>query len=89
MKFKATVTVSRRKQRKAALTAHSSARRKLMSAHLSKELAEKYEVRARRGADVQELGRGRRKAPAAHACTAVLPVEIVQIDVRPIDLACA
>jgi large subunit ribosomal protein L26e len=44
MKFKATVTSSRRKQRKAHLGSDSSARRKLMSAHLSKELRTKHNV---------------------------------------------
>merc|ERR1719468_557690 len=46
MKSKATVTVSRRKNRKAHFTAPSHVRQKLMSAPLSKELRQKYNVRA-------------------------------------------
>eukprot|EP00771_Trimastix_marina_P002370 gnl/Trimastix_PCT/35.p1 GENE.gnl/Trimastix_PCT/35~~gnl/Trimastix_PCT/35.p1 ORF type:complete len:165 (+),score=38.13 gnl/Trimastix_PCT/35:67-495(+) len=40
------VTSSRRKQRKAYFTAPSHIRRKFMSSHLSKDLREKYGVRA-------------------------------------------
>ncbi|RYG50375.1 50S ribosomal protein L24 [archaeon] len=60
MKFKPTVTSSRRKQHKARMSADSSTRRKLMSAHLSKDLREKYNVRAlplRKGDEV-EIVRG-------------------------------
>ena len=46
MKQKATVTCSRRKNRKAYFTAPSHIRHKLMSAPLSKELRAKYAVRA-------------------------------------------
>eukprot|EP00932_Pfiesteria_piscicida_P011499 SRR837773.22674.p2 GENE.SRR837773.22674~~SRR837773.22674.p2 ORF type:complete len:136 (-),score=55.75 SRR837773.22674:21-428(-) len=46
MKLKATVSCSRRKSRKAYFTAPSHIRRKLMSAPLSKELREKYNVRS-------------------------------------------
>eukprot|EP00442_Polarella_glacialis_P057810 CAMPEP_0115086370 /NCGR_PEP_ID=MMETSP0227-20121206/22546_1 /TAXON_ID=89957 /ORGANISM="Polarella glacialis, Strain CCMP 1383" /LENGTH=135 /DNA_ID=CAMNT_0002475817 /DNA_START=94 /DNA_END=501 /DNA_ORIENTATION=+ len=46
MKQKATVTCSRRKNRKAHFTAPSHIRRKLMSAPLSKELRTKYGVRS-------------------------------------------
>lgn len=45
MKHKQTVTTSARKQRKAALGSHSLQRRKLMSAHLSKELRDQHNVR--------------------------------------------
>ena len=41
-----TVTISRRKQRKAHFTAPSSVRRVIMSAPLSKELRAKYNVRS-------------------------------------------
>ncbi|CAE8623443.1 unnamed protein product [Polarella glacialis] len=46
MKQKATVTCSRRKNRKAHFTAPSHIRRKLMSTPLSKELRLKYSVRS-------------------------------------------
>lgn len=46
MKFNAAVHSSRRKARKAHFTAHSEARRKIMSATLSKELQKKYNVRS-------------------------------------------
>merc|ERR1712010_432849 len=46
MKFSAGVSSSRRKARKAHFTAPSSVRRKIMSAHLNKELAQKYHVRS-------------------------------------------
>mmetsp|Transcript_10376 Transcript_10376/g.11605 ORF Transcript_10376/g.11605 Transcript_10376/m.11605 type:complete len:138 (-) Transcript_10376:66-479(-) len=46
MKQKASVTISRRKNRKAHFTAGSCTRRKLMSAPLSKDLRLKYNVRA-------------------------------------------
>ena len=45
-KQSASVTVSRRKNRKAHFTAPSSVRRKIMSANLSKELREKYHTRS-------------------------------------------
>merc|ERR1719326_1548775 len=46
MKVKPTVSSSRRKCRKAHFTAASSARRKIMSAPLSKDLRQKYNVRS-------------------------------------------
>eukprot|EP00928_Gymnodinium_smaydae_P088527 TRINITY_DN725_c1_g1_i1.p2 TRINITY_DN725_c1_g1~~TRINITY_DN725_c1_g1_i1.p2 ORF type:complete len:134 (-),score=35.04 TRINITY_DN725_c1_g1_i1:80-481(-) len=46
MKVKATVSISRRKSRKAHFTAPSHIRRKLMSAPLSKDLRTKYAVRS-------------------------------------------
>uniref|UniRef100_A0A7S2VBU1 KOW domain-containing protein n=1 Tax=Entomoneis paludosa TaxID=265537 RepID=A0A7S2VBU1_9STRA len=46
MKFTPAVTSSRRKNRKAHFTAHSEARRKLMSANLSKELQARHGVRS-------------------------------------------
>mmetsp|Transcript_28612 Transcript_28612/g.66292 ORF Transcript_28612/g.66292 Transcript_28612/m.66292 type:complete len:137 (+) Transcript_28612:85-495(+) len=46
MKRKSTVTVSRRKNRKAHFTAPSHIRRKIMSASLSKDLRSKYAVRS-------------------------------------------
>jgi len=46
MKLKASVTSSRRKNRKAHFTAPSHIRRKIMSAPLSKDLRTKYNVRA-------------------------------------------
>ena len=46
MKFNAAVTFSRRKNRKAHFSAHSEARRKLMSANLSKELQARHGVRS-------------------------------------------
>merc|ERR1712124_233470 len=46
MKQKATVSISRRKSRKAYFTAPSHIRRKLMSAPLSKDLRTKYNVRS-------------------------------------------
>merc|ERR1712162_42754 len=42
MKFSANVSSSRRKSRKAHFTAPSSVRRKIMSAHLNKDLSSKY-----------------------------------------------
>lgn len=45
MKFKPTVTSSRRKARKAHFSADSSTRRKLMSASVSKDLRKKHNVR--------------------------------------------
>merc|ERR1719392_385057 len=46
MKSRATVSSSRRKARKAYFTAPSNVRRKLMSAPLSKDLRNKYNVRS-------------------------------------------
>jgi large subunit ribosomal protein L26e len=46
MKFSDTVSSSRRKARKAHFGAHSEARRKLMSANLSKELQARHGVRS-------------------------------------------
>merc|ERR1719243_75761 len=46
MKFSASVTSSRRKTRKAHFTAPSSVRRKIMSAHLNKELSNKHHVKS-------------------------------------------
>merc|ERR1712137_906735 len=46
MKFAAGVASSRRKSRKAHFTAPSSVRRKIMSAHLNKELSHKYHVKS-------------------------------------------
>ncbi|KTW28856.1 ribosomal protein L24 [Pneumocystis carinii B80] len=46
MKFSPYVTSSRRKQRKAHFTAPSSKRRIIMSSPLSKELRDKYKVKA-------------------------------------------
>ena len=46
MKFKSTVSSSRRKSRKAHFSASSVQRAKIMSAPLSKELREKYNVRS-------------------------------------------
>merc|ERR1719241_17277 len=46
MKFSANVSSSRRKSRKAHFTAPSSVRRKIMSAHLNKELIQKYHVKS-------------------------------------------
>merc|ERR1712039_585579 len=46
MKFNPAVASSRRKSRKAHFTAPSSVRRKIMSAHLNKELIQKYHVKS-------------------------------------------
>merc|ERR1711964_357052 len=46
MKYSANVSSSRRKSRKAHFTAPSSVRRKIMSAHLNKELSSKYHVKS-------------------------------------------
>merc|ERR1711967_99584 len=46
MKFAAGVASSRRKSRKAHFTAPSSVRRKIMSAHLNKELSHKHHVKS-------------------------------------------
>lgn len=46
MKFNPNVSSSRRKSRKAHFGAHSEARRKLMSANLSKELQARHNVRS-------------------------------------------
>merc|ERR1711975_147838 len=46
MKFRAGVAYSRRKSRKAHFTAPSSVRRKIMSAHLNKELSHKHHVKS-------------------------------------------
>lgn len=46
MKYSETVTSSRRKCRKAHFSSHSEARRKLMSANLSKELRARHGVRS-------------------------------------------
>merc|ERR1711871_419335 len=46
MKFSPNVSASRRKSRKAHFTAPSSVRRKIMSSHLNKELAQKYHVKS-------------------------------------------
>jgi ribosomal protein uL24 len=57
------VSSQRRKSRKAYFTAPSSIRRKLMSAHLSKELKEKYETRSIpvRHGDTVKIKRGASK----------------------------
>ena len=70
MKFKSTVTVSRRKQRKTMLSADSSSMRRLMGAHLSKELFEKHKVR---GAGERERERERARGRAATACARLPP----------------
>lgn len=46
MKFNTAVSSSRRKSRKAHFSAHSEAKRVIMSASLSKELRKKYNVRS-------------------------------------------
>merc|ERR1711988_2031300 len=46
MKFSPNVSSSRRKSRKAHFTAPSSVRRKIVSAHLNKELSTKYNVKS-------------------------------------------
>merc|ERR1712139_243386 len=46
MKFSPNVSSSRRKSRKAHFSAPSSVRRKIMSSHLNKELAQKYHVKS-------------------------------------------
>merc|ERR1712183_416154 len=46
MKFSPNVSASRRKSRKAHFTAPSSVRRKIISAHLNKELIQKYHVKS-------------------------------------------
>merc|ERR1719274_291581 len=46
MKFSPNVSASRRKSRKAHFTAPSSVRRKIMSAHLNKDLSQKYHVKS-------------------------------------------
>merc|ERR1712196_264541 len=46
MKFSPNVSASRRRSRKAHFTAPSSVRRKIMSAHLNKELSQKYHVKS-------------------------------------------
>jgi large subunit ribosomal protein L26e len=46
MKYSEAVSSSRRKNRKAVFTAHSEARRKIMSANLSKELRNRHGVRS-------------------------------------------
>merc|ERR1712193_606146 len=46
MKFSPNVSASRRKSRKAHFTAPSSVRRKIMSAHLNKELSNKHHVKS-------------------------------------------
>ena len=71
MKQNKDVSSSRRKARKAYFTAPSSVRRKLMSSHLSKDLREKYGVRAmpiRRGDEVVVV-RGQNKTHAGKVLT--------------------
>lgn len=46
MKYSTAVSSSRRKNRKAVFSAHSEARRKIMSASLSKELQNRHSVRS-------------------------------------------
>ncbi len=46
MKYSTSVSSSRRKSRKAMLSADSESRRKMMSANLSKELQAKYNIRS-------------------------------------------
>merc|ERR1711998_167403 len=46
MKYSANVSASRRKSRKAHFSAPSSVRRKIMSAHLNKDLSQKYHVKS-------------------------------------------
>ncbi|KAL5257753.1 hypothetical protein ACHWQZ_G012617 [Mnemiopsis leidyi] len=64
MKFNAHVSSSRRKQRKAHFLAPSSIRRKLMTAPLSKELRQKYNVRSMpiRKDDEVQITRGQYKS---------------------------
>merc|ERR1712086_796492 len=65
MKYSPTVSASRRKSRKAHFSAPSSVRRKIMSAHLNKELSQKYHVKSmpiRKGDEVivvRGINRGR------------------------------
>jgi len=66
MKYSATVTSSRRKNRKAHFAADSASRRKLMSASVSKELRQKYNIRSapvRKGDEVK-IVRGGSKVKA-------------------------
>ena len=64
MKFNPFVSSSRRKQRKAHFTAPSSVRRKLMTAPLSRELRQKYNVRSMpvRKDDEVKITRGQYKS---------------------------
>uniref|UniRef100_A0A2P2IDE6 60S ribosomal protein L26-1 n=1 Tax=Hirondellea gigas TaxID=1518452 RepID=A0A2P2IDE6_9CRUS len=58
MKFNKAVHSSRRKSRKAHFTASSTARRKIMSSMLSKDLQKKYNVRSvpiRKGDEIQVI----------------------------------
>ena len=67
MKTHQTVSSSRRKARKAFLGAPSHLKRKLMSAHLSKELKQKYHVRSLpiRKDDEVQIMRGKHKSEKA------------------------
>ena len=67
MKTHQTVSSSRRKARKACLGAPSHLKRKLMSAHLSKELKQKYHVRSLpiRKDDEVQIMRGKHKSEKA------------------------
>ena len=71
MKQNKSVSISRRKARKAYFTAPSNIRRKLMSSHLSKELKEKHGVRAmpiRKGDEVV-IVRGQNKTHTGKVLT--------------------
>ena len=67
MKTHQTVSSSRRKSRKSCLGAPSHLKRKLMSAHLSKELKTKYHVRSMpiRKDDEVQIMRGKHKSEKA------------------------
>jgi large subunit ribosomal protein L26e len=68
MKYNRAVSNSRRKSRKAHFSAHSSARKDIMSAHLSKELRTKYGVRSLpiRKEDEVEIVRGEKKGTTSY-----------------------
>mmetsp|Transcript_28728 Transcript_28728/g.67866 ORF Transcript_28728/g.67866 Transcript_28728/m.67866 type:complete len:139 (-) Transcript_28728:16-432(-) len=86
MKFNSSVSSSRRKSRRAHFQMHSEGRRKIMSAPLSKQLREKYNVRSvpiRKGDEVK-IVRGLRKrdgkVTTVYRAKYRIYVERVQVD---------
>ncbi|EPZ31907.1 ribosomal protein L24 [Rozella allomycis CSF55] len=82
MKFSSDVSSSRRKSRKAHFTAPSSVRRVIMSAPLSKELREKYNVRSMpiRKDDEVLIVRGSRKGVEGKVTTCYRRKFVIHIE---------
>merc|ERR1719253_210980 len=82
MKFNTAVSSSRRTSRRNHFQAHSTARRKIMSANLSKELRAKYKVRSMpiRKDDIVTIVRGSHKSRGGKVTTVYRRKYIINIE---------